>query len=293
MTTTDPKTSAVAAKAAPADAPARVATRYDAVFAALAARKEGAFVPFAMLGDPEPEASLAVLEALVAGGADALELGIPFSDPIADGPVIQAASQRALAAGTTPEVCWDLLARFRARHPDVPVGLLVYANLVAHKGPGDFYGRAAAAGVDSVLVADVPTFEAPPFAAAARRAGVAPVLLAPPDASDERLALIARLGAGYTYVLTRAGITGARQDLAFHHQRLLATLAAAGAPPAVFGFGISRPEHARAAIATGAAGAISGSAVVALLARAGAGPEGLAQVRSFVSELKAATRRPG
>ncbi len=267
-----------------------VPTRYDALFARLADAKEGAFIPFAVLGDPDAQTTPAVLDALVAGGADALELGIPFSDPVADGPTIQEASQRALAAGVTPDRCWELLTTFRARHPAVPVGLLVYANLVVHRGIDDFYGRAAASGVDSVLVADVPALEAAPFVQAAAQAGVAPVLLAPPDAAPERLADIAHLGAGYTYVLTRAGITGARQDVTFHHQAVLETLAKADAPPPVFGFGISLPEHVRRALQTGAAGAISGSAVVKLLRDRGAGPEGLAAVTRFVADLKAATR---
>jgi tryptophan synthase alpha chain len=266
------------------------------MFEALAARGEGAFIPFVMLGDPSAADTPAVLDALVAGGADALELGIPFSDPVADGPTIQAAATRALAAGVTPERCWSLLAGFRQRHPTVPVGLLVYANLVVGGGsegmPG-FYRRAADAGVDSVLVADVPALEALPFAQAARAAGVAPVLLAPPDAARERLTRIARLGAGYTYVLTRAGITGAREDLSFHQhrqQRLLATLRELGAPPPVFGFGISRPEHVRQALGTGAAGAISGSALVALLAQEGTAEPGLTRLRERVAALKEATR---
>jgi tryptophan synthase alpha chain len=264
------------------------------MFATLARRREGALIPFVMLGDPGEAEGTAVLDALVAGGADALELGIPFSDPIADGPTIQAAACRALAAGITPARCWRLLAAFRERHPTVPVGLLVYANLVVSKGVEAFYRRAADAGVDSVLVADVPALEALPFVQAARRAGVAPVLLAPPDATPERLARISRLGAGYTYVLTRSGITGAREGLAFHQQRqqhLLATLRNAGAPPPVFGFGISNPEHVRQALATGAAGAICGSALVALLAGEGTTPAGLALLQHQVAALKAATRR--
>lgn len=165
--------------------------RYEAMFARLAERGEGAFVPFAVLGDPDRERSRDALEALIAGGADALELGIPFSDPVADGPTIQAADQRALAAGATPQGCLDLVAQVRADHPELPIGLLVYANLVVAPGIDGFYARAAAAGVDSVLVADVPTLEVEPFVLAARSHGIAPVLVAPPNASPERLATIA------------------------------------------------------------------------------------------------------
>lgn len=268
-----------------------MSARYEALFARLARERAGAFVPFAVLGDPDGPRSRGVLEALVAGGADALELGIPFSDPVADGPTIQAADQRALAAGATPAGCLDIVRDLRAAHPDLPVGLLVYANLVVAAGVDAFYQRAAAAGVDSVLIADVPTLEAEPFVAAARRHGVAPVLVAPPNATPERLATIAGWCEGYTYVVARAGVTGARDALELTAQGLPAALEAAGAPPSLIGFGISTPDHVRAALRTGAAGAISGSAVVRIVERhAGSPPDALAaELTAFVAAMKAAT----
>ncbi len=264
--------------------------RYDRMFSVLAARGEGAFIPFVTLGDPDPGASHAVLEALVDGGADALELGLPFSDPVADGPVIQAAATRALAAGTRIAGCWELIARVRRRAPDLPIGLLVYANLVVRPGPAAFYAAAREAGVDSVLVADLPLAEAAPFEAAAIGAGIAPVLIAPPNASADRLAGIAARSRGYTYVTSRAGVTGDdRHDQADLAERIerLRTL---GAPPPVVGFGISTPAAVRAVLAAGAAGAIAGSAVVRRLADPSLGQSGWARLRDFVAELKAATR---
>jgi tryptophan synthase alpha chain len=254
-------------------------------YAAMFAKGEGVFGAFVMLGDPGLAASGDILDALVAAGADMIEVGIPFSDPIADGPVIQAAAVRALAAGATPAGCFALLAAFRARHPAVPVGILTYANLVLARGRDDFYRRAAAAGVDSVLVADVPLLEAAPFAAAARAHGVDPVLIAAANTPRERLAGIARLGGGYTYCVARAGVTGADEAVRFDHDEMLAALREAGAPPAIFGFGISRPAHVRAALDAGAAGVICGSAIVARIA---AGEP----VAAFVGELcRAATIR--
>ena len=161
-------------------------TRYTEMFEALKRNGEGAFVPFVVLGDPTPEASAEIIRALIAGGADALELGIPFSDPTADGPTIQAAGQRALAAGVTPADCWGMLTELREEAPHIPVGLLVYANLVVNRGMADFYSKAAGAGVDSVLVADVPSIEALPFAECASAHGVDPVLIAPQNATGER-----------------------------------------------------------------------------------------------------------
>ncbi len=259
-------------------------SRYAAMFERTGRAGEGALGAFIMLGDPGLDASAAILDVLVESGADMLEVGIPFSDPIADGPVIQAAASRALAAGVTPGDCFGLLADFRGRHPEIPVGILTYANLVVARGRDDFYRRAAAAGVDSVLVADVPLIEAAPFAAAARANGIDPVLIAAANTPPARLAEIARLGAGYTYCLARAGVTGADVAARFDHRPMLAALAKAGAPPPVLGFGISTPDHVRAALDAGAAGVISGSAIVELVA---AGE--LDRLRDFVEAMKKAT----
>ena len=266
--------------------------RYDAMFALHARRNEGAFVPFVMLGDPDLERCEEVIDILVRSGADALELGIPFSDPIADGPVIQEAARRALTGGVTPGGCFELLARVRQKYPELPVGLLVYANLVFHKGIETFYQRCARAGVDSVLVADVPVHEASPFVDAARAQKIAPVLIAPPNASRDVLEHISRLGEGYTYIVTRSGVTGVRDKLSGESKRQIELLAALDAPPPVLGFGISTPDHVRAALALGAYGAISGSAVVRRVAaiedsRCG---EGLEELASFIQSMKEATR---
>ncbi|MBW2525839.1 MAG: tryptophan synthase subunit alpha [Deltaproteobacteria bacterium] len=267
--------------------------RYDQLFERLSAADEGAFVPFVVIGHPDLETSERVIHALIAGGADALELGIPFSDPIADGPTIQAAATAALAGGVTPDDCFSLLSRVRAAHPDLPLGLLVYANLVVARGLADFYARTAAAGVDSVLVADVPAFEAEPYADTAAEFDVSPVLIAPPGADEVCLSEVARLSRGYTYVVARKGVTGARADMQLAHDQIFSSLRQLGAPPPVLGFGISRPEHVREAIAAGAAGAISGSAVVGLVDRL-AGDEAtmLSEVEAFVRAMKDATRQP-
>jgi len=261
----------------------RKASRYDALFR----RNEGAFGAFVMLGDPDIETSARILDALVEGGADMIEVGIPFSDPVADGPVIQAAAVRALAKGVTQADCFALLGGFRDRHADVPVGILTYANLVLAHGRDAFYRAAADAGVDSVLVADVPELEAAPFAEAARAAGVDPVLIAAANTPEGRLGRIAALGGGYTYCVARAGITGADATVRFDHDAMLSALRRHNAPPPVFGFGISKPDHVAAALAAGAAGVISGSAIVALIA---ANPDDPAPaVRRFVAGMKAAT----
>jgi tryptophan synthase alpha chain len=215
------------------------------MFAELEHRGEGAFVPFLVLGDPDPDLSLELVRSLARAGADALELGIPFSDPIADGPVIQAAAARALAAGVTPASCWALVERVREEFPALPIGLLVYANLVVHRDPADFYRAAADGGVDSVLVADAPVVEVDRLRAAARAAGIAPILIAPPNADRARLRAIAERSEGYVYVVSRPGVTGADDRLHDGSERLFRTLEELGAAPGLLGFGVSRPEHVR------------------------------------------------
>ncbi|MDI9221957.1 tryptophan synthase subunit alpha [Pantoea sp. EA-12] len=265
--------------------------RYNQLFQRLSAKKEGAFVPFVTIGDPSPELSLKIIDTLVEGGADALELGIPFSDPLADGPTIQSATLRAFASGTTVAQCFEILAAVRQKYPELPIGLLMYANLVFSKGIDNFYAQCEAVGVDSVLVADVPIEESAPFRQAAMRHNVAPIFICPPNADDDLLREIASHGRGYTYLLSRAGVTGAenRASQPLHH--LIAKLSEYHAAPPLQGFGISEASQVKEAIAAGAAGAISGSAIVKIIERNQNDPTTLlAELKAFVSDLKAGTR---
>jgi tryptophan synthase alpha chain len=253
-------------------------SRYAAMFERL--NGEGAFGAFLMLGDPDLATSARLLGEVVRAGADMIEVGIPFSDPVADGPVIQAAAQRALAAGVRVADCFDLIAALRARHSGLPIGILTYANIVvARRG---FMCDVAEAGADSLLIADVPAIEAELFARQMGHAGIEPVLIAAANTPDATLEQIASLSKAYTYCVSRAGITGTHADGSFD-RGLVERLKRTGAPPPVFGFGISRPDHVRAALAAGARGVICGSAIVDLVSRRG-------DVAGFVQSLKAVTR---
>ena len=252
-------------------------SRYSAMFDRL--NGTGAFGAFLMLGDPDVETSAKLLDSAVEGGADMIEVGIPFSDPVADGPVIQAAAQRALSAGVRVQDCFDLIAAFRTRHHDVPVGILTYANIVVAR-PG-FMRDAAEAGADSLLIADVPALEAGPFVREMDQAGIEPVLIAAANTPGPTLERIAKLSKAYTYCVSRAGITGTHAGGRFE-SGLIDRLRAAGAPPPVFGFGISAPDHVRAALTAGARGVICGSAIVDLAQRGG-------DIAAFVRSLKAST----
>src|SRR5690349_9564647 len=232
-------------------------SRFAAMFERLGS--EGAFGAFLMLGDPDLETSTRLLDAVIEAGADMIEVGIPFSDPVADGPVIQAAAQRALNAGVRVGDCLDLIESLRARNSQVPIGILTYANIVVAR-PG-FIRDSAEAGADSLLIADVPAIEAEPFVREMAQAGIEPVLIAAPNTPDATLERIASLSKAYTYCVSRAGITGTHAAGTFD-SKLIERLEAAGAPPPIFGFGISTQNHVQAALATGAKGVICGSAIV-------------------------------
>lgn len=267
-------------------------TRYADMFASLKAKNEGAFVPFVMIGDPNKAQSIAIIDQLVKSGADALELGIPYSDPIADGPTIQKASIRALDSEVRPQTCFDILTEIRAKHPHVPIGLLLYSNLVLANGIDDFYEKASAAGVDSILIADVPLREADRFIAIAKQHDIQQILIAPPNASNETLQAIGDKSDGYTYLLGRAGVTGAETAVEIPAAELIAKLAQYEVAPPLLGFGISTPAQVRNAIESGAAGAISGSATVNLIeANLSDNNDMLAALGKFVAQMKAATIR--
>ncbi|PSV23543.1 tryptophan synthase subunit alpha [Photobacterium leiognathi subsp. mandapamensis] len=266
--------------------------RYQELFSTLAERNEGAFVPFVTIGDPSPEQSMQIIDTLVESGADALELGIPFSDPLADGPTIQGATIRALASGTTPALCFEMLTQIRQKYPTLPIGLLMYANLVFAAGIENFYQQCAEASVDSVLIADVPVNASQEFREAAVKYGVHPIFIAPPNADEATLQAVSELGGGYTYLLSRAGVTGAETKAGMPIEHLLSSLKAHNAPPAILGFGISSPEQVRDAIEAGAAGAISGSAVVKIIEQnLGDNSQMLAKLAEFISAMKAASLR--
>lgn len=248
-------------------------------------------MPFVTLGDPNPALSLQIIDTLIESGASAPELGIPFSDPLADGPAIQGASLRAFAAGVTPTQCFELLTAIRQKHPALPIGLLMYANLVFYNGIDVFYQRCADVDVDSVLIADVPFEESAPFRATAARHGIAPIFICPPNADHDLLREISSHGRGYTYLLSRAGVTDteSRAQLPRHH--LINKLREYHAAPPLQGFGIFDPAQVKSALRAGAIGAISGSAIVKIIAQNQANPiEMLAKVANFVSAMKAATR---
>lgn len=265
--------------------------RYAAMFTDHESRRAPVVVPFFVLGDPSPGACLAAIDAAICAGASALELGIPFSDPVSDGPAVQDAVSRAFAAGIDKAMAFDLLRQVRDRHPSIPIGLLVYANLAWVPDIGVFYREVAAAGADSVLVADVPVHHTAPFREAAKSVGVRTVLIAAPNASDDDLEKVAQWSEGYVYLLTRAGVTGTELVPGAPDPHIVDVLRRHGSAPLLSGFGISTGEHVRIALAHGARGVISGSAFSQIVARTVGDNEALAtEVAVLVRELAGGLR---
>lgn len=241
-------------------------SRFTALFEALESKNEGAFVPFVMLGDPSADDAVEIISTLVSAGADALELGVPFSDPVADGPTIQKAHLRALDGGATVDSCLDQIREIRRRHPDTPIGMLVYANVPYVRGLEKFYAELHDAGADAVLVPDAPVREGAPFVEAATAAGIDPVFIAPAQARPEVLEGVAAHSRGYIYAISRDGVTGTEHESQTTGlSDVVANITSYGGAPVLLGFGISTPQHVADAIAAGASGAITGSAIAKII----------------------------
>lgn len=242
--------------------------RFAKLFETLKAKKEGALVPFVNLCDPTPELSLEILETLTAAGADAFELGIPFSDPSADGPVICMSSKRALANGSTTQKCLDVVRRYRQNHPDVPLSLMIYINLAYAPGLDAFFAQCQEAGIDAVLIPDIPSSmraSESEWDTAARNHNVQLICLVPPNADEAKVRLLSRQSEGYIYLMSRVGVTGTDREAGIPTAAVVQLLKDAGAAPALLGFGISTSVHVREALEHGVAGVIVGSAFVRII----------------------------
>lgn len=242
-----------------------ISMRYQNMFETVSANNHLAYIPFVIAGDPNPELSIQIIDKLVESGADGLELGLAFSDPVADGPVIQQATLRPLANQFTIESGLNLIGQIREKYPELPIGLLTYANLVFAQGIETFLNKCRNVGIDSVLVADCPVKESRLFAKTAKDCGIQLVFIAPPDASDDTLQQIAQNSQGYTYVLSRKGITGTEVAASKAKTDFLQKLRQYNSPPLVQGFGISEPQHVFDAANAGVDGIITGSAIVNLI----------------------------
>ena len=258
-------------------------SRLDVIFDAIRASPDPGLVTFITAGDPDLDRSAEILRALNSAGSDVLEIGVPFSDPLADGPVIQRASERALQSGTTLSRTISMVEQVR---PNVEAGIVLftYANPVVRMGQRVFLERAANAGVDGVLILDLPIEEAEEFHTTAKYLGVDPIFLLSPTTSDDRIKRAADLGQGFLYGISRLGVTGAQDTLSDGAETLVARIRRLTNMPIALGFGISRPEHV-SEVGQWADAAVVGSGLVDVIARASS--EGLlADVERYVKWLR-------
>jgi tryptophan synthase alpha chain len=262
-------------------------SRIGQQFERLRARNEKALIAFLTAGDPLPSGTADVVVALAEAGADVVELGIPFSDPLADGPTIQASSQRALDAGMTPPQVLEIVRAARAR-TDVPIVLMGAWNPVLQYGIERFVGDAVAAGVDGTILTDLTPEEAGPWKRASDAGGLDTIFLLAPTSTPPRMDLVGKMATGFVYCVSRTGVTGARGDVPEDLPPLLAAIRARTERPVCVGFGISRPENV-AAVCRHADGAVVGSALVDLLHRERDNPALMKMARDYIASLKAAT----
>jgi tryptophan synthase alpha chain len=234
---------------------------YKQIFAEL---KRAALIPFFVIGDPDFDTSLEIIKAAIDAGADILELGIPFSDPIADGPVIQKADIRALAAGMDIEKAKDFIAKIKS-YRDIPIGLLMYYNLIFQYGIEKFFADFAKAGVNSVLVADLSIDDVDEIYAPARKAGLDTVFMITPNTETDRAKKIASKCTGFIYTVSLLGVTGGRETLSDMVKPLIAKLKSITDVPVCVGFGVSKPQHAAELAKAGADGVIIGSRIVKII----------------------------
>ncbi|MBN2735093.1 MAG: tryptophan synthase subunit alpha [Methanomicrobiaceae archaeon] len=244
-----------------------------------AAFKKPGFVAYTVAGDPSVSESVLISKALIDGGCDVLELGVPFSDPVADGSVIQAADKRALDAGITTDGVFGVVKEIR-KYSGVPIVFLVYLNIVFRRGFDRFYDEAKEAGVDGILIVDMPPEEAETALLASERTGIAQIFLVTQTTSDERLDMIVKMASGFIYLVSSLGVTGKRDDVSKEAFSLLKCVKAKTKIPVAVGFGVSEKRHAEEIIKEGADGVIVGSAIVSVIEK------NLGNCEKICSELK-------
>jgi tryptophan synthase alpha chain len=271
-------------------APTISRTRIADRFARLRAEKKCGLVTYVTAGDPDAAKSAEILKALDRAGADVLEIGVPFSEPLADGPVIQRASERALAGGMTLPRTLDLIASVRSE-VSAPIVLFTYANPVYRVGLDRFVARAVDAGVDGLLVLDLPIEEADALHGAASGAGLDIIWLLSPTTTRERIRKAAEMGRGFLYAISRLGVTGVRSEVAGGARELAEKIRRETDLPIALGFGLSRPEHIQQ-VGEMADAAVVGSALVDMIAKNATSPALIETVETYVRWLKGSGQAP-
>ncbi len=263
---------------------------YQEMFEQVKNKGEGAFIPFTVAGDPDFETSIEIVHEYVKNGADALEIGFPFSDPVADGPSVQAADIRSLNSGMTTEKCFEFITRIR-EFTSIPIGILVYYNLIYKKGLEEFYSNAKNAGINGILAADLPPEEAGDAVKMASKYDLDQIFMVAQTTTNERIAEIVKMCTGFLYVVAVMGVTGARSDIKKSTVDLIKRVKDHTDLPIAVGFGISKPEHVKDVIQSGSDGAIVASAIINIITQNLDKMDiGKNEIGIFCKELKESTK---
>ena len=267
-------------------------TRIASTFERLKSEGSGAFIPYVCAGDPDASFTVDLVSSLCGAGADLVELGVPFSDPVADGPVIQGAMARSLSGGFKVSQTFELVTELRSRGLEQPLIIMSYYNPILKFGPAEFCAGLRSSGADGLLVVDLPIEESMEIDKSAAANGLDVIRLIAPTTDEKRLATVLSKGSGFVYVVSVAGTTGARRSLPNSTKELLGRVCSKTHLPVALGFGVSAPEHVSGAIRAGASGVIEGSKLVSLYAEhLGDRRNALANVERHVREMKSAARR--
>lgn len=240
-------------------------SRYKNMFQKIHILNEGCFVPFVTIGDPSISIFYRIIDALIMSGANALELGIPFSDPVADGVIVQNANLRALSHGITIIQCFEILTILRNKYPKIPIGILVYANIIFKQGINKFYENCKYAGIDSVLIPDVPIEEAEIFEKCAKNNNISSVFICPPNANTDLIKKLAIQSTGYIYLISRSGVTGCFQQTNDPNIQIIQKLKKYNSAPILHGFGISKTSQIKKSLSLGTNGVICGSIIIDII----------------------------
>lgn len=241
-------------------------SRYNILFKNLKKKKEGCLIPFVVLGDPTLDISFKIINILIKNGADALELGLPFSDPIADGEIIQKAHIRSLKNNTTLEKCFLIIKKIRIKFPDIPIGILTYANIIYSQKVSFFYSQCKNIGIDSILIADLPIEESLEFQKLAQSNNISSIFICPPDAKKKLIYKISKYSEGYVYLVSRPGITGLKKKYSNSLLiKVIKKLKEYKSAPIIQGFGISTKDQIKNSLNIGVNGIICGSVIVQII----------------------------
>ena len=263
---------------------------YHEMFNELKIKDEGSFVPFIVAGDPDFETSIEIVKKFVESGADALEIGFPFSDPVADGPSVQSADLRSLKSGMTTDRCFEFISKIR-EFTSIPIGLLVYYNLIYTRGVENFYKNASQVGVTGILAADLPPEEAESAVKMAEKYNIDQIFMVAQTTGNDRIDKIVKLGSGFLYVVAVMGVTGTRSDINTSTVELIKRVKSRTDLPLIVGFGISKPEHVKYVIKSGSDGAIVASAIINITTKnINNMDKAIKEIGEFCIELKKSTK---